>query len=665
MKIRKAHHLPALAAICMVMSGAASATPQYWDGSVSTANGISDNNSADPMNWLSGGNWDNGATSGPIASWTNGDTAIFGGTFSGTQTVTLDSGIILGDGTTIGGAGSSYLISVTGTGYNQFGPISGTITIQAGSTLSADAAFNNAHNLDTLTLNGGTLTSINGPAGPANDGTYGNWIVRGVTVGGSSLSTISSTTLQIVSGSFDVADAVAGPDTDLLVSAKIIAPPSGIQGDLTKTGGGTMELTGANTYTTATTVSNGTLLVSGSNGSLGTGAIQVDSGGTLEFSTTGSKTVASNISGSGAIIKNGSGADRYSFSGDNSGFTGTYTQTGAETGFISATAGSAGASWVINGAWFTTNIGTATLKLGALSGSANHWNDSTSGTTTLEVGEMGTDTTFSGIIGFGEVGSITALTKTGAGTLTLTGANTYAGPTAVNMGTLALVGGSQASPVTVASGASLGFTLGSPTTSSSSFNLTDGTVKITGTPTLPSYTLITSSSGITGTPTLDAPISGYALTVEGGTSLKLVQTAGYSSWMAPFITGGLTGDTTPGGDPENDGMTNLLEYALNGNPSISDPSIQPDLVVTATDFEFTYSRLDLSLADTTQTFEYGSNLTGWTPVLIPAGPGVEIPVGAAKVTIINTGTTDSVTISIPKSVSPSGNLFGRLKVVAP
>jgi autotransporter-associated beta strand protein len=255
------------------------------------------------------------------------------------------------------------------------------------------------------------------------------------------------------------------------------------------------------------------------------------------------------------------------------------------------------------------------------------------------------------------------LVKSGPGTMVLAGGNTYTGDTTVNMGTLALVGGSQSSAITVGSGASLGFTLGSATTSSSSFNLTDGTVKITGTPTLPAYTLITSSTGITGTPTLDAPISGYALAVEGGTSLKLVQTGGYSSWMAPFITGGLTGDTTPAGDPENDGMTNLLEYALNGNPSVADPSIQPDPVVTATDFEFTYSRLDLSLADTTQTFEYGSNLSGWTPVLIPAGPGVEIPVGAAKVTIINTGTTDDVTISIPKSVSPSGKLFGRLKVV--
>ena len=280
------------------------------------------------------------------------------------------------------------------------------------------------------------------------------------------------------------------------------------------------------------------------------------------------------------------------------------------------------------------------------------------GASTLTIGDADTSS-FSGAITDGGAGSSLALTKTG--TLVLSGNNGYTGTTTVSLGTLALVGGSQASPITVSSGASLGFTLGSPTTSTSSFDLTAGTVKITGTPSLPSYTLISSSTGITGTPTLDAPIAGYALMVDGA-SLKLVQTGGYASWMAPFITGGLTGDTTPGGDPENDGMKNLLEYALNGNPSISDPSIQPDLVVTATDFEFTYSRLDLSLADTTQTFEYGSNLTGWTPVIIPAGLGVSI-VGAATVTITNTGTTDSVKISIPRSLNDGGKLFGRLQVV--
>ena len=51
------------------------------------------------------------------------------------------------------------------------------------------------------------------------------------------------------------------------------------------------------------------------------------------------------------------------------------------------------------------------------------------------------------------------LTKTGAGILTLSGTQAYTGATTVSAGTLGLVGGSQASPITVASGASLGFTL--------------------------------------------------------------------------------------------------------------------------------------------------------------------------------------------------------------
>ena len=144
------------------------------------------------MNWLDGGNWDNDVVAAPLAGWTANDLAVFGGTFAGTQAVTLGSGIVVG-GLTIGAAGSSYTISLTGTGFNQLGTPSGPITINAGSTLSADAASNNAHNIASggLTLNGGTLTSMNWPAGPANDCGYGNWLLRGtVTAGGNSASLV-------------------------------------------------------------------------------------------------------------------------------------------------------------------------------------------------------------------------------------------------------------------------------------------------------------------------------------------------------------------------------------------------------------------------------------------------------------------------------------------
>lgn len=141
--------------------------------------------------------------------------------------------------------------------------------------------------------------------------------------------------------------------------------------------------------------------------------------------------------------------------------------------------------------------------------------------------------------------------------MVMTGANTYTGATTVSQGTLALVGGSQTSPVTVSAGASLGFTLGSPTTSTSTFNLSAGTIKITGTPSLASHTLITSSTGITGTPVLHTPVPGYQLKVVGNS--LVLERAGYSSWAAFNTAGPNLND-----DHDNDGVPNGVEYFLGG-----------------------------------------------------------------------------------------------------
>ncbi len=87
----------------------------------------------------------------------------------------------------------------------------------------------------------------------------------------------------------------------------------------------------------------------------------------------------------------------------------------------------------------------------------------------------------------------TGLVMEGTGTATLTGTNTYTGSTSVKSGTLALVGGSQTSPITVESDAILGFTVGSPTTSTSTVTFAaNAKVTVSGTPV--AGTLMTASS---------------------------------------------------------------------------------------------------------------------------------------------------------------------------
>jgi autotransporter-associated beta strand protein len=87
-------------------------------------------------------------------------------------------------------------------------------------------------------------------------------------------------------------------------------------------------------------------------------------------------------------------------------------------------------------------------SIGSLAGSG-HVN---LGNKSLGAGENNTSTKFSGILSGGDGG----FTKFGTGTLNLSGANTYSGPTEVATGTLLVNGSQPGSPVHVASGAILG-----------------------------------------------------------------------------------------------------------------------------------------------------------------------------------------------------------------
>lgn len=219
---------------------------------------------------------------------------------TGAGTMTYGGGQTYGGGTVI----DAGKISLTG-GFNKIA--NGAVTINAGGTLSADgAAATNAHNFTTLTLNGGVLTST-----VTDTSGYGNFILNGnVTVGGSSLSTISAGNIALngLTRTFTVADSVAGSGTDLVVSSVIYgATASSNTGGIVKAGAGTMRLTGANLFAGGTTVNAG-VLMTGNTGALGGGNVTVNTGGTLQVGDGSVKTVtlaagANLVVNTGGILK--------------------------------------------------------------------------------------------------------------------------------------------------------------------------------------------------------------------------------------------------------------------------------------------------------------------------------------------------------------------------
>ena len=159
-----------------------------------------------------------------------------------------------------------------------------TINVNGGTLKVGNNNVNFTETFNTINLNGGTMT-LSAPTGTGWAELNGT-----VTVGGFAVSTMSgvgnntyalaNTTSRTTT--FNVSNVVAG--TDLVVSAPFVnGTASATPSHLVKTGPGTMLLSATNTYTGATTISNGTLLV---NGTVSNGAVTVVSGATLGGSGT-------------------------------------------------------------------------------------------------------------------------------------------------------------------------------------------------------------------------------------------------------------------------------------------------------------------------------------------------------------------------------------------
>lgn len=254
------------------------------------------------------------------------------------------------------------------------------------------------------------------------------------------------------------------------------------------------------------------------------------------------------------------------------------------------------------------------------------------------------------------------LVKAGAGTLTLSAANTYTGDTTVNGGTLALADNAQLAFTIGDNGVNNKITGTGTALLQGDFNLNlTGAVATTGN----EWTLVDVG---TLAETFDSTFTLVGFTKSGGVHTKVVpgsptvtwtfteatgkltvsSGANYASWLAG-LTFGPGADTSATGDPDGDGIRNLLEYVLGGDPRVSSSSILPSQAIIGANLVISYKRSDNSKNDTTQAGQWSTDLSTWTnvtPVLIND----------------NGSAPDDMTITIPLSNAVNGKLFGRLTV---
>ena len=211
------------------------------------------------------------------------------------------------------------------------------------------------------------------------------------------------------------------------------------EGELTKVGAGTLILGSTNTYAGGTLVDGGTLGI-GANGALGSGGVTMQPGTTLQFEASGialenaivlnanptfdtgsnADAISGVISGSGALTKIGSGT--LILAGANTYAGGTLLDEGT-LGIASNGALGAGALAMAPGTTLQFEADGLTLP-NAIVLNADPTIDTGSNTDTIS----------------GVISGSGSLDKIGSGTLILTAANTYTGPTDVQEGTLGLQG---------------------------------------------------------------------------------------------------------------------------------------------------------------------------------------------------------------------------------
>ena len=535
------------------------------------------------------------------------------------QTGTISASITGNGGLTKSGAGT---LALTGAA----SALSGGITLNAGTIAWNQASVFGSN---TFTIHGGTIDGI------ANYGfSIGNAVrIRGNFAVNNSASSEFSGPVTLA-GSYGI----TVPGSMLIISGQIDDGGNGY--GITMAGGKTLSITGENnTYTGKTIVQDATLRVAtlghaGTPDSLGNPSgsmrpIDIHSGATLQFGSAdtdrlinlagavpGTVTVTPQSNGSGVFGGiTATGSSPRTMVLVNSGNPGRLTVSG---GIPDMADGSEVKLQVPFGSTHASNLvameGEATFS-GAISiggggtgmfmigGSGQLGGGSFANTIVIGSGCVLNHASSANQILSGVISGQGNLTKSGIGTLTLTGANAYGGITTVSKGKLVIQGvhggsgavsvsadatlggtGTLNGGVTIAETGRLAFHIDSVAASHDPLDLAGALVfsgasvlDITASGTASGrYTLVTATGGITGsvpdTRNLPPGLEATVMISPDRSSLWLdvVSTGAADPYMTWADAQGLDGTTgkekNADDDPDHDGRSNMVEFAFDGNP---------------------------------------------------------------------------------------------------
>jgi hypothetical protein len=125
----------------------------------------------------------------------------------------------------------------------------------------------------------------------------------------------------------------------------------------------------------------------------------------------------------------------------------------------------------------------------------------------------------------------------------------------------------------------------------------------------------------------------------------------YALWISRYPT---VTDASPLADPDNDGLSNLIESALGGDPTIHSKAILPKAEIDGANLTYRFMLRVDSLTQSSLVFQHSSNLDTWQDINLNHVSDSRVHLGPT-----NSQGLRQVTITLPSNGS---TLFGRLKI---